>query len=411
MIERTDVETGAAPHPVALTVLFLPFGMASGYVTVTLAYVLKQSGLTVEQVSWLVALSVLPQTWKVLWAPIVDTALTAKRWYVMAAIATASTLFATSLLPAHAESLWWIGALVFASSVGSSVLAMATECLMAGTTRADQRGRAGGWSQAGNLGGSGLGGGLALIISQRAGSWAAGMFMAAITLSCCLALIYFKEPSRAHLARVTFLQSIAGVGRSVWSMASSRVGYLTLLLFLLPIGTGAASGLWSAVANDWRANADTVALVNGVLGGLISMVGCLVGGRLSDFADRRFSYAAFGLLQAACAVAMGWALKTPTSFVIFTCLYAFLNGFVYAAYAAVALDTIGRSSPATNYNLLASFANIPITYMTVIEGNAQTRWGSGGMLYTEAVLALAAVLVFSVATMGTRPKSAKMGAT
>ena len=57
---------------------------------------------------------------------------------------------------------------------------------------------------------------------------------------------------------------------------------------------------------------------------------------------------------------MGLMLKTPTTFIVFTIVYAFFNGFVYAAYAAVVLDAIGRKSAATNWNLLASFANIPI---------------------------------------------------
>jgi len=35
---------------------------------------------------------------------------------------------------------------------------------------------------------------------------------------------------------------------------------------------------------------------------------------------------------------------------------------------------------------------MPITYMTLIEGQAQARWGSGGMLVTEAVLGVAGVV-------------------
>jgi MFS transporter, PAT family, beta-lactamase induction signal transducer AmpG len=153
-----------------------------------------------------------------------------------------------------------------------------------------------------------------------------------------------------------------------------------------------------------------VALVNGALSGVVSMIGCLIGGRLSDTMDRRTSYALFGLVQAAAAVAMAIMPKTPTSFVVWTTLYALFNGFVYAAYAAVVLEAIGTRSAATNWNLLASAANLPIWYMTLVEGGAHARWGSSGMLYAEAALALVAVAVLAVATVATRPHTAPAAA-
>jgi MFS family permease len=403
-VPATDGER--TTHPFALTLLYLPFGMAAGYVQVTLAYVLVHAGFSVEQVAGLVALSVLPQTWKFAWAPIVDTTLTAKRWYQIGALVTAAGLLGTAFIPALQSAYWWLGLLVFLTSIATTLLAMATEVLMAHFTHETQRGRAGGWSQAGNLGGVGLGGGLALWMSQHLAPWTGGAVLGAIALLCCGALRFYSEPDRSGAAHPHFLQSLSNVARDVWSIARSRAGYLTLLLFIIPIGTGAATGLWSAVADDWHTTADTVALVNGALGGLISMVGCIVGGKLSDSMDRRTAYVLYGLLQAACAVAMGFMLKTPTTFIVFTIVYAFFNGFVYASYAAVVLDAIGKKSAATNWNLLASFANIPITYMTLVEGQAQSRWGSSGMLYSEAALAVVAALLFTVVAVATRPRQA-----
>jgi MFS family permease len=401
MTARDTVDGARPAHPVLLTLLYMPFGMPSGYVSVTLAYVLAHAGFSVEQIAGLVALQLLPQTWKFAWAPLVDTTLTARRWYLIGALGTTAGLFGTAFIPARQDALWLMGALVFISSVASTLLAMAAEVLMAHGTHQTQRGAAGGWSQAGNLGGAGLGGGLALWLSQHLAPWTGGAALGVITLLCCLALLAYREPQRESATHLHYLHSLAAVGRDVWAIARSRAGYLTLLLFILPIGTGAASGLWSALADEWQANADTVALVNGALGGVIAMVGCIIGGRLSDFMERRMAYMAYGLMLAVLTVAMGALPKTPTSFIVFTSVYAFLTGFVYAAYAAVVLDAIGRKSAATNWNLLASFANIPIWYLTLIEGHAQARWGSSGMLYTESALAVVAVIVFGVVSAAT----------
>jgi MFS family permease len=410
MVEYASAQPLRSPHPAALLVLYLPFGMSAGYVTVTLAYVLAHHGVSVAQIAGLVALQFLPQTWKFAWAPLVDTTLSAKRWYLIGALSTAVSMVAMGLITPRPGTLWLLSALVFLSSVASTFVAMATEVLMAHGTPESLRGSAGGWSQAGNLGGGGLGGGLALWMAQHVSDWSAGLAMGLIMVGCVLGLRCFREPERTREQHPGYLASLGDVGRNVWVIARSRAGYLTLLLFCIPIGTGAAGGLWSAVADDWHAGADLVAFVNGALSGLVSMAGCLIGGKLSDRMDRRTSYALFGLVQAAAAVAMAVMPKTPTSFVVWTMAYALFNGFVYAAYAAVVLEAIGTRSAATNWNLLASAANLPIWYMTLIEGSAQARWGSSGMLYTEAMLALGAVAVLALATAVTRPRTAPVAA-
>jgi len=185
-------------------------------------------------------------------------------------------------------------------------------------------------------------------------------------------------------------------------VARARPGLLALLICFLPIGTGAVSGLWSAVADDWHASADTVALVTGVIGGLVSAIGCLVGGYLCDRMDRKTAYALYGLLQAVCAIGMAIAPRTEAMYIVFTTVYAFISGLTYAGFSAVVLDAIGLGAAATKYNLFASLSNMPIAYMTLVAGWAHTRWGPTGMLATEAVICILAILVFVVIARMTR---------
>jgi PAT family beta-lactamase induction signal transducer AmpG len=60
----------------------------------------------------------------------------------------------------------------------------------------------------------------------------------------------------------------------------------------------------------------------------------------------------------------------------------------------VVLEAIGLGAAATKYNLFASLSNMPIAYMTLVAGWAHTRWGAGGMLHTEAVIGVLAILLF-----------------
>jgi hypothetical protein len=102
---------------------------------------------------------------------------------------------------------------------------------------------------------------------------------------------------------------------------------------------------------------------------------------------------------------MAIAPRTPNMFVLFTLLYAAVLGGAYSAFSAVTLEAIGRGAAATKYNLLASLANVPIAWMTVVDGWAQTRWGSSAMLLAEAATGGLAVGVFVVvaAATGIRP--------
>src|SRR5437773_3436998 len=92
-----------APHPLVFMILILPFGVMSGYLTVAVAYLLTQAGVSVEQVAVLIAISFIPQTWKFMWAPIADTTLTRKSWYLIAAVISAVGIYATGAVPADGK--------------------------------------------------------------------------------------------------------------------------------------------------------------------------------------------------------------------------------------------------------------------------------------------------------------------
>jgi MFS family permease len=396
-------------HPIVFLFLMIPFGIMSGYLTVTVAYVLSQAGVSAGLIAGVIAASYIPHSWKFLWAPISDTTLTRKTWYMLAAAVSMTGVFATGVVPATEASIPLLTVVVLVSNFAVTFLGMSVESFMAYGTPDAEKGRAGGWFQAGNLGGLGVGGGAGLWMAQALpDAWMAGAVLAAAGLACCLALPFVPEPQAMHRGG-GLVRNLANVLKDLWAIARSRFGYLALLVCFLPIGTGAASNLWSAVAGDWHASAGTVALVNGVFGGIVSAVGCIAGGYLCDRMDRKTAYCAYGVLQALCAVAMAVAPRTEFTYIVFTMVYWFITGLTYAAFSAVVLEAIGHGAVATKYNMFASLSNMPIGYMTFVDGAAHDKWGPDGMLYTEAAIAMAGLAVFiAVVTMipGRRAKAA-----
>jgi MFS family permease len=383
-------------HPSVFLFLIVPFGAMGGYLSVAIGYQLTQAGVSVEEVAALIAASYIPQTWKFLWAPVADTTLSRKTWYLIAGLVSALGVFVTGAVPADAASLPLLYAAVLISNVASTFLAMATESLMVYNTPPELQGRVGGWFQAGNLGGNGLGGGAGLWLAQTLPDpWMAAAAIAIACALCCAALWFVPEPP--PLARTGhYGRMLVAVLKDLWQVARSRAGILALLICFLPIGSGAATNLWAAVADDWHATANTVALATGVFSGIVSALGCLAGGYGADRMDRKTAYALYGLLMALSTVAMAVAPRTEAMYVVFTLIYSFIQGLTYAGFTAVVLETIGLGAAATKYNLYASLSNMPIAYMTLVDGWAHTRWGAAGLLNVEAAFGVAGIVVFIV---------------
>lgn len=391
----------AAP-PWVYLLLIVPFGASGGFLTVALGWRLAQAGVGAETIAGIVAASYLPHTWKFVWAPLVDFTWSRRRWFAASTAVLLAGLLVMGLSGADGSRLGLLGAAVLVANVAATFSGMSVESLMAHDTPDDQKGRAAGWFQAGNLGGSGLGGGFGLWLMERGASPLVAAGVLAVLLLACSAWVV-RVPPGERVVPGAAREAMRRLGQDLWSLARSRGGQLALVICFLPIGTGAASNLWSAVAGDWQAGADTIAWVNGTLGGLIAAVGCLVGGWCCDRMARRSAYCAAGGVQVGLLLAMSLAPRSEAMFVLFACAFSFANGLSYAAFSSVALEAIGRGAAATKYNVLASLSNMPIAWVTLADGAAHARWGASGMLQTEAALGLAGIGLFLILAAWRRP--------
>lgn len=382
------------PHPYIFGILIIPFGVLGGYLSVTVGYMLHQAGVSVEEIAALVAFGTFPHTIKFLWAPIADTTLTRKAWYWISAVVVALGVFATGALPATEAGLKLLYAVVLVSNIASTFLGMACESLLAYGTEEHEKGRAGGWYQAGNLGGAGLGGGLGLWLAQHLPNpWMASAIVAVLCFACGFALFSLPEPPAPHRVP-NYLLTLKNVGRDLWGVARSRIGFLALVLCFMPIGSGAAGGLWATVAGDWGTNANAVALWIGILAGVFSAVGCVAGGWMCDRMNRQMAYLLFGVWQAANCVVMAVSPHTQTMFILWTSVYSLVTGFTYAGFSAFVLEAMGRGAAATKYNIFASLSNTPIWYMTLLDGWGYKHFHASGMLYTEAIVGGIGLVLF-----------------
>lgn len=396
-------------HPITFMFLYLPFGIFNGYISVTLGFLLTKAGVSLAGVASIVALPFLPNILKFLWAPLVDTTLTVKTWYRIANIGTAAGILATSVIPMNSNSLPILMGIVLLTALANTNIAMTTESLIAQDVPDEQKGRAGGWLQAGNLGGFGLGGGAGIWLAERISTpWVSGAIIALISLSCGIGLLFLKEPAPFKRAE-SYVKTVGTLLKDIWILVKSRAGFLAMILCFLPIGSGAASNLWSSISNDWNASPDAVALAVGVVGGVASAIGSLLGGWIADRMDRKKAYILFGLLEGITALLMAVSPRTEVMFVVWTSIYAVTVGLAFAGFSAFVLEAIGKMGAATKYNVFAALSNIPIYLMIFVDEWAHGKWSSTGILIAETVMPiLGAALFITVLVLNRmRPETVK----
>src|SRR5437868_15064789 len=85
-------------HPFVFFFLVLPYGISSGFVSITLPFILTRVGFSVALAESFVAVGVSANLWRFLWGPVGDLTLTAGRWDLLGVGTFAATSVILALL-------------------------------------------------------------------------------------------------------------------------------------------------------------------------------------------------------------------------------------------------------------------------------------------------------------------------
>lgn len=418
------------PHPFLYFLLFLPFGATSGFIMVTIGSLAGKAGMSDAVIAGMTATNTLPHTWKFLWAPLVDTLWTGRGWYITTNLISSAAIISLGFIPITDGTVWLMTIIIFMNGLSTTFIGMCTEALMAKLTPPEQRGAAGGWSQAGNLGGATIGG-LGLIISN-ASDYVAMPFVivGGLLLSCSLVLSFVKEPPPPQ-PRPKFMNSLRDLGRDLMNLLTdpkregkvrpkwllgfppillytlSGAGILSLSLCLMPIGSGGAQNLFAVMGKDWGAPDELISFSNGLISGFAAIFGSLAGGFMSSKMDKKRAYALAGVILALFTFAMALGPRTPYFYTGGVIAYSFALGMCYSTFTAFVLDIIGHTGGATKYNLFASLANMPIYTMALVDGYVATEYGRTSMLWIDGLAGVVGAVVLMVIVAVLRVKKAE----
>ena len=220
------------------------------------------------------------QIWRFLWGPVVDISLSLHKWFWIDMLASVASLLLICFIPLTVKGAALISLIVFVSQVAATIALLPINGFIAKSIRENKKGVASGWYQAGGLAGTGLGGGAGLWLATHFSIFISGTVLCIVSILFALGIFLIKDIQ--HVKETTILKEIKIMGKDIFAIIKIPVALFVMILIIMPIGCGAMANLWSAVAKDWKTGVDTVVLVAGLLTGVVSAIGCVVGALIAD---------------------------------------------------------------------------------------------------------------------------------
>jgi len=357
-----------------------PLGFYYGFISTALPVLLRGRGVSVGDVAWVSSVGFSPTFWAFLLCPILDVRFSKRAYAIFFAAVAAVCLGLSTLLTGNLVAFTAVVTVGCASTV---LFGNAHQGWMPDVIEDKHFSTVGGVSNIANLGAAGLFAWLTVRLVRTLPAMEAAALLALIVMLPTVLLFFIPLPARSTRgARETFSTFFGDLYR----VCRRRECILGLVCFLSPTACFALTNVFSALGSDFHASEAWVTAINGPYVAVACSLGCLLGIWLCSRIKRRTVYIVTGFGGAAAALGL---IRAPHSLVFFALgvlVYNFFTGINYTAFSALCYEIVGSANPlaATQMALLHASANLPISYMTAVDGHFHTTHGLTGMLAVDA---------------------------
>jgi MFS family permease len=358
--------------------------IAIGLVNGALSYLLRREGIDPARSSEIIAVLTIPHTIYFLWCPVSDFWMRRRTWVLVASAAAAITIAAAF----HQSSLasWWATRLIFLSFCFALLVAACCGAIMGNLVSEKHRRQAGSFYQSGSLAFSALAVFVLVSLAGHVSMQSLGWVVAAFVIVPALAALGLpkEDTPKEHGLGAT----IARIWREfkITFFRWDAIPYT--LLITLPMCSGAMIGLLPGLAVDFGVSGGQVAWINGLAGALLTALGTLCVPLIPVRVRAPVAFLFAGLANAATLAILALGPLRPAIYFTGTVLYLFTIGACYALFTGVALEFLGDSgkSGGARYSIINSLGNLPVAYMSYLDGRGYAHWGPHGLPAVDAIL-------------------------
>ena len=349
-----------------------------------LAYLLSQQHVSTGRQSALIAILSFPTTWYFLWAPITDFFIRRRTWLLCGGLLAAVLMglaFHRTDLSARSTLV-----LMFASACLGQLVVSSCGGMMGAMRSVAARKSAGSFYQAGSLGFGALATWGLIWLYPRTGHNV--LAVAAAAMIAVPTLFAFFAPAQPEIATGT----VKGTAQRVWQECKETFFHWKALPYVacmtFPMASGSAIGLLTGLAQQYHVQGDSVAWVNGWLGGVLMAGGSGVMALIHTRARASVVYMIVALINCAAMSVLWLGPMTPWTYYAGVTSYLFTVGACYAMFTAVVLEFLGDSgkSGSGRYSIINSLGNVPVLYMLRLDGWGGDKWGARGVGAVETVV-------------------------
>jgi len=381
----SDAVPASSERPWLFAFLIAPAAViAIGLVDGALSFLLRREGIDPSRSASIVALLSLPHAIYFLWGPVTDFFMRRRTWLMLAAFSAAGMLLAAFCQPRLGSTPAIV--LLFLAACLVDIVVAACGGMMGALKDETNRRRAGSFYQSGSLALAAIAVfALTLLAGHLPLGWLGVILTAMIVLPALFAL---AAPPQAMIAGHTPRETLARVWSEFKGTFLRREAIPYTMLVTFPMNSGAMIGLITGLATDYHVTGRQVAWINGLGGALLSTAGALAVSLIPVRVRAPIAFLIAGLANAAAVAVLAVGPLRPATYFAATVLNLVTIGAGYALFTGVALEFLGGSgkSGSSRYAIINSLGNLPVAYMSWIDGRGYAHWGPRGMAATDAVI-------------------------
>jgi MFS transporter, PAT family, beta-lactamase induction signal transducer AmpG len=364
-------------------------GFASGIMNFVMPQLMASVHVPEPKIALITAIAVSPNFWFVLFGPILDVRFSRRRYATLLA-ALSGTAAAVAVLSLHHLIVLQVAMVLCNASAALSASALGG--WLSNIVPDEQKNTLSKWINIALVSGTGLIVGLGGELVRGLGIVPAAVLLGVLVfLPASLFLLIPAPGPDGRLAGESFAQ----FNREILTLLKRREVLVVLLLFLSPCSSFVMPNLLGGLGADFHASARAVSFWGGVGAFIPGLLGCFVFPVIARRVRLRFFYLANGILG--CLFTLSLVVMPHTTGTFAAALFGeyLFQAVAFSIQIGIVFEAIGPDNPlaATTFSFLTAATNVPVTYVTLLDGRAYAKAGITGTLFVDAAIGIVTCLV------------------